>query len=50
MSTKKTVYTIKNFREVTKNNNDFKLNKNKEDEYILHYAKIENKIYKLIKN
>lgn len=43
MSTNKTVYTIKSFRKVTKNNNDFALNKNKADEYILHYAKTKNK-------
>lgn len=43
MSTKKTINTIKNFRKVTKNNNDFALNKNKANEYILYYTKAKRK-------
>ena len=44
MSTKKTINTIKNFGKVTKNNNVFALNKNKETEFLLHYTKAKSKI------
>lgn len=44
MSTNKTVYTIKNFGKVTKNNNVFALNKSKVTELLLHYTKAKRKI------
>lgn len=44
MSTKRTIYTIKNFRKTTENNNAFALGKDKVDECILYYAKGKNKI------
>lgn len=44
MSTKRTIYTIKNFRETTENNNAFALNKSKATEFLLHYTKAKRKI------
>ena len=44
MSTKRTIYTIKNFRKTTENNNAFALNKNKAAEFLLHYTKAKRKI------
>ena len=44
MSTKGTIYTIKNFRKTTENNNAFALNKSKETKLLLHYTKAKRKI------